>query len=106
MATGVPVGAVGGGEARTVVLSGHQWARHFALAAFGARFAGGMLGRTQQCDACRKRASFAACQFPRELADTCRKKALFSFCSCNYEGNCRTGESKVAKWVCQICMQF
>ena len=79
MATGVPVGAVGGGEARTVVLSGHQWARHFALAAFGASFAGCMLGRTQRCDACIKRTEFGASQFPRELAGSCIKKGTVQF---------------------------
>ena len=34
VATGVSAGAVGGGEARTAVLSGHQWARRFVTTAF------------------------------------------------------------------------
>ena len=44
VASGVSAGAVGGGEARTAVLSGHQWARRFVTTAFLMVFAGGMLG--------------------------------------------------------------
>ena len=56
----MPVGAVGVGEARTAVLSGHQWPRPFTLGARGARFAGGMVDKRSEGKKSGEMSSFLA----------------------------------------------
>ena len=54
------IGAVGVGEARTAVLSGHQWPRPFILGARGARFVGGMVDEGSEGKKAREMSSFLA----------------------------------------------
>ena len=58
MATGVLAGAVGGGEARTAVLSGHQWESFFVTTTFLMVFAGGMLGKAPTVRSLQKKSDF------------------------------------------------
>ena len=58
VATGVSAGAVGGGEARTAVLSGHQWESFFDTTAFLMVLAGGMLGKAPTVRSLQKKSDF------------------------------------------------
>ena len=97
----MPVGAVGGVEARTAVLSGHQLARPFALGARGARFAGGMLDEGSEGKSERKRGRCPA--FWRQdnslgsWAEAADFEALLYLGSYRFGDICTVVESKPAK---------
>ena len=102
----MPVGAVGVGEARTAVLSGHQLARPFTLGARGARFAGGMVDEGSEGKKAREMSSFLA---PDKSLGRWAGAVVFEaspyLCSCRVGIGCIVVECKVAKSSGQLCMQ-
>ena len=94
----MPVGAVGVGEARTAVLSGHQLARPFTLGARGARFVGGMVDEGSEGKKAREMSSFLAPDKSLgRWAGAVVFEALPYLCRCIDGTGCIDGESKLAK---------